>query len=486
MTPALRAQRPEPEALAGLIAHAHLSGLRADWQALHPGARPVDLPTYAFQHRHFWLAPNAAAVAGTHPLLTSTVPMAGKDEWLLTGRLSLATHPWLADHAVHGTVLLPGTALVELALTAGALVECPVVEELTLHAPLIIPAGVAVEVQLRVEEPDEDGRRAFAVHSRAQDGEWAAQAAGVLADAAGGAVEALVWPPEDAEPLDGDVLYDRLAEAGFGYGPSFQAVTTAYRRGDEIYAEVTADDALASDVAAFAVHPALLDAGLHPSFDGAELRVPFSWRGVRVHGPGAATLRVRVVRTQDNLTITAFDTTGAPVLSVDEVVGRPIDPAQLASRAPLYTLEWRPLELPDDAPAAEVAQVSLLGDDAPQDPVAATHAQVERMLSILQTWLAEPGETRLAIVDNSIKGQSLYVSDPVSAAVRGLVRSAQSEHPGRILLVDTDDENVPWGGLLATDEQQFALRDGVLYAPRLVPAAAAASDTRVRSHAARC
>ena len=222
---------------------------------------------------------------------------------------------------------------------------------------------------------------------------------------------------------------------------------------------MSADDALASDVAAFAVHPALLDAGLHPSFLGAELRVPFSWRGVRVHGPGAATLRVRVVRTGDDLAVTAFDTTGAPVLSVDEVIGRPIDPRSWRPGAPLYALEWRALETTPEASDDEVAVVPLLGDDAPDDPVAATHAQVERMLGVLQVALA--GEGRLGVLgERGARRPRQRAAGPGRrAAVWGLVRSAQSEHPGRIVLVDTDDrdDRAVGGACLATDEPQVAL-----------------------------
>src|SRR5438105_4317566 len=78
---------------------------------------------------------------------------------VLVGRLSVQGLSWLGEHRVHGVVLLPGTGLLELALVAGAQTGCAVVEELTLTAPLVIPAdGVAVQVV--VGAPDPAGRRA--------------------------------------------------------------------------------------------------------------------------------------------------------------------------------------------------------------------------------------------------------------------------------------------------------------------------------------
>ena len=185
VAPALRAKRPEPEAFANLIAHAHLTGLTPDWHALHPTAQRVDLPTYAFQGERYWLSgagtgnvEGAGLIAVGHPLLGAAVALAGKDEWLLTGRLSLAAQPWIADHKVFDTVLVPGTALVELALAAGERTGCPTVSELTLEAPLVVESDV--EVQVIVGERDDDGLRSIEIHARAGEADWVRHAAGVL------------------------------------------------------------------------------------------------------------------------------------------------------------------------------------------------------------------------------------------------------------------------------------------------------------------
>src|SRR5262249_37354446 len=120
-----------------------------------------------------------------HPLLGAAVALAGSDGYVLTSRLSLSSHPWLADHAVLGAAVLPGTAFVELALRAGDQVGCDRLDRLTPHAPLALPPDAAVHLQLTIGEPDGTGRRAIAVYSApapdAAPAGWTRHASGFLA-----------------------------------------------------------------------------------------------------------------------------------------------------------------------------------------------------------------------------------------------------------------------------------------------------------------
>ncbi|MGW4378044.1 type I polyketide synthase, partial [Streptomyces albidoflavus] len=279
--PALRKDRPEAEAVVTALAELHVQGLPVDWTTYYAGtgARRVDLPTYAFQHQHYWpknaLPPADLAGIGMsateHPLLVGSVSLVGEDMSLFTSRLALDTHPWLADHAVFGTVLLPGTAFVDLALHVGDRVGCPVLDDLTLQAPLVLPERGAVSLQIVVGSAEEDGRRPVTVHSAsAGDGDeteaWTLHATGFLAPETAAGEEGFApaeWPPAGTTPVQLDGLYEELVGAGFGYGPVFQGLRALWRRGDEVFAEVALPEDTWQEAARFGLHPALLDAALH-------------------------------------------------------------------------------------------------------------------------------------------------------------------------------------------------------------------------------
>ncbi|MEU3416907.1 polyketide synthase dehydratase domain-containing protein, partial [Streptomyces sp. NPDC006658] len=358
----LRRDEGEVSRLLQHAAEVFVAGVDVDWPAWVGGGRLVDLPTYAFQHRRFWLPAGRSVVdaaglglnAAHHPLLAAAVHLASQDGWLLTGQLSLHSHPWLADHAVFGTVILPGTAFVELALHAGGQAGCETLEELTLERPLVLSPDTLVAVQVSVGAADASGRRTIAVHSRLQDSEdeWDRHAVGVLASGTGISTERLetAWPPAGAQRVDVTEAYDRLAGVGYGYGPVFQGLRAAWRAGDELFAEVQ----LPNDADEFGVHPALLDAALHALLTD-DLRVPFSWGGVRLHSVGASALRVRLTpQAGGAVRVAAFDGAGLPVVTVDELRLHPMTREQLeqvgsAAADPLFEVRWVDVPTPDGA-----------------------------------------------------------------------------------------------------------------------------------------
>ncbi|MEU7474264.1 beta-ketoacyl synthase N-terminal-like domain-containing protein [Streptomyces sp. NPDC044984] len=341
--PALRARRDEQTALLTGLAELHVAGVRVDWTAFFEGtgARRTDVPTYPWQHRAYWPRPLAFAgdVAGAgltpaeHPLLGAAVSLAGTGGVLLTGRVSLRTHPWLTDHTMGGMVLFPATGFLELAVRAGDQVGCGRVQELTLTTPLVLDARGAVAVQVRVGAPDESGGRGLGIHSRsadAPDEPWTQHATGVLVpDERQVEFDAAQWPPQGAEPLDLTGFYERTE-----YGPLFQGLRAAWARGEEVFAELELPGR-ADDAELFALHPALLTAALH-AVEFVELKdadqglLPFSWSGVSLHASGAARLRVRLAKAgEDTVSIAAVDPAGRPVLSVEALALRPSSAARL-------------------------------------------------------------------------------------------------------------------------------------------------------------
>ncbi|MFJ2598877.1 type I polyketide synthase [Streptomyces erythrochromogenes] len=484
LVPALRKGTDEETSLVRALARLHTGGVDIDWAAFFApfGATRADLPTYAFRHERFWLqarkdAGDAEALglkSADHPLLTGAVELAASDGFLLTGRLSAQTHPWLVDHVINGAVLLPGTAFLELALRAGDEVGCDVVDELTLAAPLILPEHGSVQVQIWVGEQDGGGRRTLNVHSRpGHDPEepWTEHATGVLSHGATiTPFDGSEWPPAGAEPLDLSGLYDRMAAGGFDYGPLFRGVRTAWRKDDAVYADLVlpSADGREGEAEGFGLHPALLDAALHVSaYHGVEEGVvPFSWEDVALHASGAASVRVRVTRTgEDSVALAVADAAGGPVMSVGSLLLRPVDSARTADRAPVFGVEWVPVRVPEPvavAAAPDVSVVRLSGDGDGGDVVESVHALSARALALVQEL---PEASRLVLVTRG----AVAGTDLAASAVWGLVRSAQSEQPGRFVLVDVEGEE-PAGlleSVLAVDEPQVLVRDGELFAPRI-------------------
>ncbi|NEA99061.1 type I polyketide synthase [Streptomyces sp. SID13726] len=528
----LRRDQGGPARFAESVAEAFCAGADVDWTPLLPGPAtgPVDLPTYAFQHRRFWPAvpvtgagdPAGLGLAGVdHGLLGAALTLAEGDGLLLTGRLALRGRPWLADHTVHGTVLLPGTAFLECALRAADQAGCESVEELTVETPLALPATGGVRVQVRVGAPDPAGRRPLTIHA-APDGDdlsWTRHATGFLTPGTPPPGEPLAdWPPADAEPLDAEDLYPALAGVGYGYGPAFQGLRRVWRHGDDVYADVELPAGQHRDAARYALHPALLDAGLHAIMAAGLFaddprgpgRLPFSFTDTALHAHGATSLRVRLRRTgPDTVTLDAADAVGAPVATVGGLVLRPMAAESFIAGPTdaevLYGIEWTtvPLGDPDGEerswgvliepspgiPGALAAAGVALAPvaDGPVPPVvlldltahgAAAHQARELTadaLGTLQGWLADPRceDARLVVLTSRAvaadPGED--VTDLAAAAVWGLARSAQSEYPGRLVLADTDDDPRSWAALpaaLAGDEPQLALRAGTVTAPRLI------------------
>jgi candicidin polyketide synthase FscC len=647
----LRRQEGAAERFMLALAEVWVHGVQVDWEAVFggSGAEPVALPTYAFQRERYWVEGGTGvgdmAMAGQtpaeHPLLGAAVGLAGDRGWLFTGRLSLQTHPWLADHAAAGIALLPGTAFLELALYAGARVGYAALLELTLGVPLVLPEHGGVQLQLEVGAPDAADRCAVAIHSRPEgdpeDGpleteSWVKHAEGVLAGVgvvgseadharaapqgyatpgervggptqeasapagesnghapAGeqpGGLEQSAWPPADAEVVEIEDIYDRAAAQGLEYGPAFQGLRAVWRRGEEVFAEVSLAPEQQTEADLFGVHPALLDAALHAlgattpaehsreSSDQAWL--PFAWGDVRLHATGASALRVRLTpQGAAAVALTVTDPEGMPVASVGSLVVRPIalralGDARVGHHRSLLAASWVPVPggvapagsswavlgsggvelaaalggsgvlvepyvdltaldaaaeggavipevvLVDWASAAleTAAHAAIPTRDAGGEPgdgtrppgvraqalpaadhddprpadlaaatvPAATHAAAIRALELAQAWLANERfvDSRLVLLTRGAiaAGEDEDVPDLAAAAAWGLMRSAQSENPGRFVLIDVDGDAASWAALptaLAGEEPQLAVRAGGVAALRLQRVARTAS-----------
>uniref|UniRef100_UPI00037425FB type I polyketide synthase n=1 Tax=unclassified Streptomyces TaxID=2593676 RepID=UPI00037425FB len=531
----LRAGRPEPRSVVTAVATAQVNGADLDAVSFFPDGRRIELPTYAFQRERYWPASEPGAdpqplgldPAG-HPMLSAAVQLADRDGLVLTGRLSRATHPWLADHTVGGAALVPATAFLELAVAAGDRVGAARVEDLTLESPLLLPERGALRVQVAVGAPDGTGGRPFLIHTRpdgaAGQALWTRHASGTLGERSPQPPEtddgALgQWPPPGAVPVPVDAsegagdAYDRLADLGYAYGPAFQGLTALWRKGEDLYAEVGLPQEQHEHAARFGIHPALLDAVLHPlvlrlgqDTEPGLIQLPFAWSGTVLHASGATAVRARISPAGGGaVALTVADTTGALVASVESLALRPVERGALASAGSvsgpgaLFALEWSAVSASAQAGGTHLVETDgedlgeggSLGADVlvvradrwalDGEPPAAAHAMAHRALSLVQRFVSDErlDAVRLMFVTRGAVAAlpDDRVAAPAAAALWGLVRSAQAEHPGRLLLVDLEAGD---GAVAAEEaltaaaaavEPQLAVRDGALYVPRLSGAA---------------
>jgi acyl transferase domain-containing protein/acyl carrier protein len=536
--PVLHRTRDEASSAISAVSQVHVRGGLVDWSRVYAGsgAKRVDLPTYAFSRQTYWLNPRTARVdavglgleSSDHPLLGAALDLSNGGGLVMTGRLSLSGQPWLAEHVVAGQVVVPGAALVEMAVRAGDEVGYSRVSELVIRTPLVLSGDDAVQIQVTVATPGPDGDREITVHSRRVDdpGSWTRRAEGLLTigrtEPDGVATEMSEWPPKGAvaESLAG--LYPAMAAGGLAYGPLFEGVRAAWRRGDEIFAEVAIDGG--PPVAGFAVHPVLLDAALHLlSTVHPGPMLPFAWTDVDVHSTGATAARVRLAPSGsgEGMSVTLADDTGARIASIGSLVLRALPAgvatgtSQLAHEA-LLELDWLPgqaasptgsdpsdwvvlgdaLDLPgvtrypdietlvaDHHPAPGTVIVPCGPDDHDHNPgnhrdlAAAVRETTAQVLATVRSWLAasELAGSRLVLVTRHAVDAGAAAVTLDGAGVWGLGRVAAAEHPDRIVLVDLDTPADPLEALrvaLATDEAQVAVRGGQVLVPRLARATA--------------
>nr|WP_308258748.1 type I polyketide synthase [Saccharothrix obliqua] len=470
--PVTRRDHPEARSALTAVGEAFARGVAVDWAAVLPAGPKAAAPTTVFEHRRYWLAPNTGGDGSglgvdpvAHPVLAAAVEDPETGGVVLTGRLTRSAQPWLTDHVVAGEALVPGAALLELVWQAGERTGCPVVAELVAETPLPVGADEARSVRVVVSGPDDAGRRRVAVHS-GTGGTWTRHATGTLTAEPTRRPKLGQWPPAGAEPVDATGLYDELADAGYAYGPAFRGVRAAWRRGDERYAEVVLPDGV--DPAGFALHPALMDAATHlGAMSSTEVRVPFAWNGVELSGRGVTEVRVRMTPTPDGgAALEVFDQAGEPVLTIGSLLGRPV--AADRSADDLYAVDW--VELP----AAEPAEVAVVASDdldaLPTPPdwllhrVRSTEPRraVAAVLPLLRRLIGDARWQRTKV----LVATGPTAADPAAAAVWGLVRGAQAEHPDRFLLAELDDPAAA-SRAIASGRWQVAVRDGRVWVPRL-------------------
>ncbi|MEU8027005.1 polyketide synthase dehydratase domain-containing protein, partial [Micromonospora haikouensis] len=404
----------------------HTTGLTPHQPTPTPHTTP-HLPTYPFQHHHYWLDSGAdgvddVAAAGLddagHPLLAAVADLPESGGVLATGRIRADADSWLGGYLLEGTPVLPAVGILDLVLSTMDGLGLQHLDELVVDKPIVVPARGGTDLRVQVTGGDADGRRTVLVHTR-QAGAWTRHAAGVLGTTPGPADVPGPGPaPATADQLD--LLTERLASAGYDHDGAYRSIRAFHGE----YADVALPDDVDAD--GFGFHPALLAAALDGMLSGlsAETLVPSRFTDVRLHATGATSATVRArTRADGTVAVGMVDATGAPLLTIGSVASRPLTAADVtvaadeALASPL-AVDWVRIPVPDDVSGAatvfgdleevlaaeeptDVPAVLLLRVGQGQDPDAgpeAAHAVAERTLHQLQQWLTNPHLTHTHLV----------------------------------------------------------------------------------------
>jgi len=260
--------------IADALAAAYVSGHQPDFASLHRQPRHrLELPTYPFQRRRFWPRTSGAAGSGFQGQAVSGILGSAKDlasgDSVYTSRLSVKSQPWLSDHVIYGTVVVPGATYAAMALAA---VGVPArVKDVFFYEPIILPEKSSREVQLSLHPLDGGGESSFKVHSRpygVRDAEWSLNAEGTVTTGAGDTDDEPV--SEQAEPVDAAIermnrmrpqeLFETFADMELAWGPTWSGSLKSLWLGEgEAIGDVLVGEELAEQLGTEPMHPVLMD-----------------------------------------------------------------------------------------------------------------------------------------------------------------------------------------------------------------------------------
>ncbi|MBI4852597.1 MAG: amino acid adenylation domain-containing protein [Acidobacteria bacterium] len=510
----LKREQPQLESFYTSLGALHCNGANIEWKKILHG-KFVDIPTYAFDRQRFWLERKRTektnvSVAGlqslSHPLLSAMTELADGEGHIFSGRLSIAEQPWLAQHLVFDTIIIPGAALVELVWAAAQQIGANTVSELIIISPLILNEKVTRQIQIKISPSDVQNQHNFALYSRNAEngieGGWIKHANGLLnsnTNSSTTMARMLNWPPPDSKLMDLTNFYDRIKSSlDVEYGPLFQAVKEIWRKDNTIFTKLVLPAENAINAEYYGVHPVLLDAALHSGFflfDESEqvLHLPFEWRGAKLFALGSKEVYAKISRT-DDLEISLYDDSFEPLAHIERLIKRKATRQQVKAAVMgeidrhFYNIKWQPINLTttnnqltsavilgssqltkrlninafDKLDAliehinkqGVVTQTVIIDTTVIENSDNTTESNrvinnVVKALEQLQTLLTNKhllGSELIWITRHAIATSSDdQLTDLNYSALWGLLRSARNEHPDRLVrLIDIDDQ---------TDEQ---------------------------------
>lgn len=289
------------------VARLYALGQNIAWKQVYPGRYDrVALPHYPWQRQRYWFdqietgspQPRKQQEMREHPLLGKRVDAAGEDGlslWQM--ELDPEDPAYLADHLVHGAIVLPGAASAEMMLEAAAQLfpgSRPSIVDVTFESPLRLERGQPRQVQLAVSV--RNGEAHASLYSRAsKNAPWTRHVSGKLRGEnrdQGASIETRRSAAQQfGQQVSPEEHYRQMEAHGLQYGPSFRAIRTMWGGKGEALAEVellgTPRDSR------YRMHPTLLDASLQVvaaalggTSESDNSYIPSGFRSWRVMRPG--------------------------------------------------------------------------------------------------------------------------------------------------------------------------------------------------------
>jgi acyl transferase domain-containing protein/NADPH:quinone reductase-like Zn-dependent oxidoreductase/acyl carrier protein len=357
--PTLRRHEPERDALWLALGRCYAAGVAIDYNALGPGECAfVPLPAYPWQRERYWFSEDEGEVGASltkrkHPLLGKRL---ATTDGTWKNRLDPTLLSWLTDHIVQDSMVLPGTAYIEMAISAVLSTHAcsgVEIEGFEIRRPVLIGAGAMPLVEVGLSSEDGAFRLRSGDTSETTLPPVAVARAVPLANGPSGrttSVEAIQGRME--KRIDGAELYRRFAAHGLIYGPAFQGVAEVWAGENEAFGRIVAPAVIASELGEYRIHPALLDACLQitlatiPDQADQEARVvfvPSKAERIRFYGGGEriAWCHMTLVQSAARSIVGHFLVLGANGETIAEIDGLRLRRVDLGGPSEIPAYQWR-------------------------------------------------------------------------------------------------------------------------------------------------
>ena len=383
----LRPPREDWQQMLDSLARLYVQGVPVDWAALDAGTTRdrLPLPTYPFQRQRYWFS-EADQITIAPPIQLATQELSSYDPWLgnamctasgevlFMQRYTSATPFSLQDHRLYGQIFLPAASHVATAIKAAERLfgdGIYVLDELDFSEALELREDGHTLIQYAFG-PAPNGTYSWRAFSRSSNDtnsreRWKPHASGRIAVAQTPAAENLSREAITAlierctETLDGAALYDRFAELGYNYGPTFRGIGQLWWNSTEAIAQITVDQRSSETLLA---SPGVLDscfqsslfAALVPTVAGGDhLYIPAGLDRIEVYGRATGSLwcRCTVRKTKPSIAtadISVYGEAGELVARITGLRARRVPKALLGERVLrenwFYQIDWVRQPLP--------------------------------------------------------------------------------------------------------------------------------------------